>query len=213
MKKFILLLVVLMPSVCIAQSGHFDQKNAIKISPAELGAAQFEMAYERYFGDRSSSLVLMPSIFLKDDIRESKEGYQIGAQYRVYLSHLRSDEQSVFLGLHNVGLYAGVYGQYLAYSETYQFSWWDNELNESITTEFQKDVNATEGGAILGVQFDITRKILIDFYIGGGVRYSDFTDTKEGIVDPDHYYDEVSVFDPEYKGVKPRIGFQLGFLF
>ena len=213
MKYLFPLIIILLPFFGIGQSTHFDQTNAIKISPVEFGNAQFEMAYERYFGDRSSSLVLLPSIFLKDDVRESKEGYQLGAQYRVYLSHVRSDEKSVFLGFHNIGLYAGVYAQYLDYTEDYQFSWWDNEKNESITLEMRKDVKSTEGGAFLGLQLDVTKKILIDFYIGGGVRYSDFTDTKTELVDPNNYFEDVSVFDPEYKGVKPKFGLQLGFMF
>ncbi len=213
MKHKLLILILLLPIIGIGQLTHFDQKSAIKISPFELGNAQFEMAYERYFSGRSSSFIILPSIFLKDDLRQSKEGYQLGIQYRFYLSHLRADEKSVFLGLHNVGLYTGIYAQYLDYSEDYQFSWWDNDKNESITKDVNKTVNAAEGGAIIGVQFDITRKILIDFYIGGGVRYSDFTDTKTDLIDQDDYYDEVGVFDPEYKGVKPKIGFQLGFMF
>ena len=213
MKNILQIIIILLPFFASSQTAQFDQVNAIKISPFELGNAQFEMTYERYFGDRSSSLILMPSIFLKDDIRESKEGYQFGAQYRVYLSHVRSDEKFVFLGFHNIGLYAGVYALYLDYKEDYQFSWWDNEMNESITLDMRKDVNGTEGGAIIGIQLDVTKKILIDFYIGGGVRYSDFTDTKSEIVDPSVYFEDVSVFDPEYKGVKPKIGFQLGFMF
>ena len=213
MKNSIQFLLCILPILGMSQSAHFDQVNAIKISPAEFGNAQFEISYERYFGDRSSSLIILPSIFLKEDIRESKEGYQLGAQYRVYLSHVRNDEKSVFLGFHNIGLYAGVYAQYLDYTEDYQFSWWNDKLGESFTQSMTKDVNATEGGAIIGVQIDITKKILIDFYIGGGVRYSDFTDTKIDVVDPNYYYEDVSVFDPEYKGVKPKIGLQLGFMF
>ena len=213
MKNTILYILILLPILGFGQTTHFDQKNAIKISPFEFGKAQFEMSYERYFGDRSSSIILMPSIFLKENMRESKEGFQLGAQYRVYLSHIRSDEKSVFLGFHNIGLYAGVYAQYLDYSEDYLYSWWDNETMESYTETMTKDVSATEGGALIGVQFDITKKILIDFYIGGGIRYSDTTDTITEVVDPNNYYEDVSVFDPEYKGVKPRIGFQLGFMF
>lgn len=213
MKNLIQFLLYILPTLGMSQSAHFDQTNAIKISPAEFGNAQFEISYERYFGDRSSSLIILPSIFLKEDIRESKEGYQLSAQYRVYLSHIRSDEKSVFLGFHNIGLYAGVYVQYLNYNEDYQLSWWDDENSESYTQTMTKDVSATEGGAILGVQIDLTKKILLDFYIGGGVRYSDFTDTKTAVVDPNYYFENVSVFDPEYKGVKPKVGFQIGFLF
>jgi hypothetical protein len=213
MKHSLYILLFLLPFFGISQENHFDQQNAIKISPFEFGQAQFEMAYERYFGDRSSSIMILPSIYLKDDLKESKTGFQIGAQYRVFLSHLRSDQKRVFLGLYNIGFYAGVYAQYLDYEEDYQFTWWDNSKGESFTDNFTKDISSTEGGAILGVQFDITNRILIDFYVGGGIRYSSFTDTRTEVVDPSDYHDDVWVFDPEYKGVKPKIGFQIGFMF
>ncbi|MFT4534508.1 MAG: hypothetical protein ACJA1A_001684 [Saprospiraceae bacterium] len=68
--KNLIHIIITLPFFASSQSAQFDQVNAIKISPVELGNAQFEMTYERCFGDRSSSLVILPSIFLKDDIRE-----------------------------------------------------------------------------------------------------------------------------------------------
>ncbi len=202
-----------MPSVLFCQSDHFSNKNAIKISPVEFSKAEFQLSYERYLGDRSSSIVISPSFILKENSFESKEGFQIEAQYRFYLSHLRSDSRSVFLGFHNIGLYTGLYARYLDYQEDYQFMWYDNESSTSFSEEFTKDISATEGGAIIGVQIDITRRILLDFFVGGGIRYTDFTDTKEEVVGQEYFYEEYGVFDPEYKGVKPRLGFQIGVFF
>ena len=211
--RITLVLFLLLPMLAIGQSDHFSKKNALKISPVEFSRAEFQMSFERYFGDRSSSIMISPSFILKENNLESKEGFQIEGQYRIYLSHLRSDEGNVFLGFHNIGLYSGVYLRYQDYTEDYQFQWYDNEMGESQAGDFTKSVTATEGGALIGVQIDITKRILLDFFVGGGIRYTDINDTKEGVVPEDYYYEEYGVFDPEYKGVKPRLGFQLGILF
>lgn len=213
MRNILVFICILMATTVIGQSDHFAMRNALKISPVEFGKAQFELSYERYFGDRNSSLIINPSFFLKENNQESIEGVQIGAQYRIYLSHVRSDQRDVFLGFHNIGLYTGLYGHYLDYKEDYQYSWWNMEQNTQESGEFTKDITAMEGGALIGVQIDITNRILLDFYVGGGIRYTDVMDSKDGVVDEDYYYDESGIFDPEYQGVKPRIGFQLGVLF
>jgi len=213
MKNYLLLIALFLPAFLLAQSDHFANRNALKISPVEFSKAEFQISYERYFGDRSSSLMISPSFILKENNVESIEGFQVEGQYRIYLSHLRSDNRNVFLGFHNIGLYTGVYLRYMDYQEDYQFMWYDNNLGIPYTDEFTKEVTATEGGAIIGVQIDITKRILLDFFVGGGIRYTDFVDTKEPVVGQEYYYEDYGVFDPEYKGVKPRIGFQLGVLF
>lgn len=213
MNKIFLIIAFVFPVFLFGQSDHFNNKNAVKISPVEFSKAEFQIAFERYFGDRSSSITISPSIILKENNFESIEGFQIGGQYRIFLSHLRSDSRSVFLGFHNIGLYTGLYAQYQDYKKDYKFTWWEMGTNVEQNQEFTKKVSAIEGGAIIGVQIDVTKRILIDFYVGGGIRYSDFTDSKDGVVDESYYYEEYGAFDPEYKGVKPRIGFQLGVLF
>lgn len=213
MKNIIIALAMLMPLMTLSQSDHFDQRNAIRTSPIEFGKAEFQLGYEYYFAERNSSVVIMPSIILKDSPQELKEGFAMEAQMRFYLSHLKSENQKVFLGFHNIGLYTGLYGKYINYKSEYDFSWWDDEKGESYTEKFEKKVDAGEGGILIGVQIDITKRILCDFFVGGGIRYPKLTDTKDGVVDPNNYYYDVSVFDIDYKGVKPKVGFQLGFMF
>ena len=213
MKNILLTITFLLPVFLFGQSDHFSNRNAIKISPVEFGKAEFQISYERYFGDRSSSITISPSFILKENNYESKEGFQIGGQYRIFLSHVRSDSRSVFLGLHNIGLYTGLYAHYLDYTEDYKFNWWDNSTSTEHNGDFTKKVTAIEGGAIIGVQIDITKRILLDFFVGGGIRYTDYTDSKDGVVPDNYYYEEYGVFDIEYQGVKPRIGFQLGVFF
>jgi len=194
------------------QSDHFSRKNALKISPVEFGRAEFQMSYERYFGDRTSSLVISPSIILKESSVESKEGFKIEGQYRFYLSHIREDQGDVFLGFHNIGIYTGVYASYMDYTEDYQYFGYDPDNQQSFMLDLTKTATAGEGGAIIGLQIDITSRILLDFFVGGGIRYSDVFD-EQSTLDKDQFFNDPGVFDPEYQGVKPRIGFQLGIFF
>lgn len=213
--KYLTVLFSLVISYTFVQAqevGVFEYKNAIKISPFEFGNEEFQISYEHYFKNRKSSIQLMPSFILKDNQDESKTGVQVMGQYRIFLSHLRGDEGKSILGFYNLGLYGGVYALYLDYSEDYLYGYYNDMTNEFINEEFTKDLTSFEGGAILGVQVDITNRFVIDFYVGGGIRKTDIEDTKvlpEGQVDYFYY----GVFDREYTGVKPKLGLQLGFTF
>ena len=106
------------------EEAHFSRKNAIKISPIEFGNAEFQISYERYFGERKSSIQITPSFILEENGDRSKEGWQAMAQYRLYLTHLKSSEGKSFWGMHNVGFYTGLYGLYFNQNEDIvEYSW------------------------------------------------------------------------------------------
>ena len=195
-------------------SESFFKQNALKISPVEFGKAEFQVSYERYFGkDRNSSLSIMPSIILEDSFNESREGYQIMAQYRFFLTHLRKDEGNSIFGMHNIGFYAGFYGLALDYSRDYMAGYYDESSMQWIEKEYNRDQTSLEGGALIGLQMDITDRICLDMYLGGGIRKTDYTDTIEDDINIENYYNSYDVFDREYNGVKPRLGLQVGILF
>ena len=60
MKKILLLVITVFmigPSIqAQEESGHFANKNALKISPIEFGKAEFQATYERYFGENRNSI-------------------------------------------------------------------------------------------------------------------------------------------------------------
>jgi len=186
--------------------------SAIKITPATFAKSEFQLTYEKYFNNRKFSISLIPSIILKDNNDESKEGWQGMSQLRFYLSHLNKENGRTFLGMQNYGFYTGVYGLYMDQTEEFLRYYYIPETEQNVSGEFKKEISAIEGGALIGVQVDITKRILIDFYIGGGIRYSSVKDTfvESGL---EEYRESYNVFDPEYKGVKPTAGLLIGFLF
>lgn len=215
MKKTIISLVfiVLVISKVEAQKEHHVDYilNALKINPIVFGRAEFNLSYERYFSNRKSSITISPSIYLKENISQSINGWQIASQYRFYLTHFNKQNRRVFLGMENLGFYSGVYALTQDYAEDFQRGYWDPQTNEYTMRDFRKEVTAYEGGALIGIQIDITKRIVMDFNVGGGVRYSDYINTYEQS-SPD-YLEDYSVFDPEYQGVKPKVEFLLGMTF
>jgi len=214
MKKFLTVIFSLTSFFSLlSQESQFKYDNAIKLNPPRFAASEFQLLYEHYFNDRKSSITLAPSFILEDNNDQSKEGWQIMAQYRFYLTHFNKSQKNTFLGMENYGFYTGLYGLHLDYSSNYLRGYYDPITSQMITEEYHKDVSSQEGGAIIGIQIDITKRILLDFYVGGGVRYTTIDDSIEDSGYPNEWYDTYNVFDPEYKGVKPTFGLLIGFLF
>lgn len=186
--------------------------NALKINPVVLGRAEFNLSYERFFSNRKSSISISPSIYLKDNLTQSINGWQIAAQYRFYLTHFNKQNQRIFLGMENFGFYSGLYISTQDYKEEFQKGHWDNDTQEYSMADYNKEITSFEGGAMIGIQIDITKRIVIDFNVGGGVRYTDYFNTFEDLGLED-YVSEYSVFDPEYQGVKPKVQLLLGITF
>lgn len=181
----------------------YKYTRALKLSPFEFGKSQFQLAYEHYFGNRSKSVVLLPSFILERSSEKNSSGVELGAQYRIYLSH--SGGGRLF---HNIGFYTGGYGVGLKLSEDYNWLQYPVGGGNPTSQILRNEVSSVEGGVLLGIQIDITERFILDFFVGGGVRYSDVNDQRA--TSTDNYYNYYGVFDREYTGIKPRVGFQLG---
>lgn len=195
-------------------SDHFAYKNLVKLSPIDLGLSKFQLHYERYLGEeRKNSLLLIPSVYLRENSRENESGWEFMGQYRFYLTHVRKDEGRIFLGLHNYGFYAGVYGLMMELNTDYIREVY-KENGRYTTAEYRSEIDAQEAGVILGMQIDITKRIILDFYVGGGIRNARVLDSYDPDIDYAYpYYSRDGVMSPSYKGVKPKVGFTLGMAF
>ncbi len=214
MKKILLILLATMFLFnAYAQKEGFDRRNVLKISPVELGRAEFKLAYEYYFNQRKSSVLLSPTIILKGEEGDQRAGWRAMAQYRYYLSHLNRMNENDFIGIYNIGFYAGVYGLYLDYADQFELSSYNNETGNYTIVENERTIHAQEGGALVGIQVDITQRFVLDFYIGGGLRFSQESNSVE--LEEAEYFtpSRGGIFPYAYNGVKPNFGFMVGLLF
>ncbi|NNE26178.1 MAG: hypothetical protein HKN09_04995 [Saprospiraceae bacterium] len=189
-----------------------DTENAIynsrlKVSPIQFGNSHFEFSYERFFGN-NKSFTISPTIMLKRNNFEEFKGIQLELQYRVYLKRLNSIEHSTWI-FSNIDLYAGLYANGLTYDED-RTEWgdWDPVTMTQVVDSYNKTVVGGETGVFVGLQLNVAKRIVIDFTVGGAVRYTEIDDEFEDAFSTYNYY--YDVFDLEYYGVKPKLNLQLG---
>lgn len=214
MKKivgFILSLCILFCTSLSAQDDVINHPNALKISPFQLGSSQLELAYERILNNGKSSIQLMPSIYLKESSRESFSGFQLEAQYRFNIIDLRKGRNKTWI-FSAVKFFGGPYLLGSMYTSEYQLGYTD-EFGNYVFDQVTDDITSGEGGAILGLQLEIAKRILLEFTTGGGVRIPEVTSSITPLIDPNNYYNDPNIFDQKYKGVKPKVNFQIGFTF
>ena len=214
---FMKVLVLLSFFICLnlglqAQNPLLENSNVLKISPVEFARAEFKLSYERYFNDRKHGLLLSPTIIMKGEEGDERIGWRAMMQYRHYLSHLNTYNENDFLGISNIGFYAGVYGLYLDYKDIFDLGEYDPVTNQQIIHKNERSIKAQEGGALVGLQLDLTRRFVIDFYVGGGIRFSSEENSVE--IDEDFYSpSRGGIFPYAYNGVKPTFGLMVGLLF
>jgi len=185
----------------------YRHNNVLKLSPIELGRAEFQIGYERYFKNRSQSIVVLPSIIIGKEGLEEKSGYQLMMQYRFYLSQLQRETNET-LGMYNIGFYAAPYLLGMVHEEDYTFGYPDPETFEWIEELRNERTESVEGGALMGIQLDITKRIVFDLFVGGGIRKSNVRSERQIETVRNN-----GIFDTGYTGIKPRIGMQIGITF
>ncbi|WP_235296428.1 hypothetical protein [Portibacter marinus] len=185
----------------------YTYQNLLKLSPVELGRAEFQIGFERYFNNRKTSLNTLISIISGDNGEEKRGGFQAFLQYRFYLSQLYKETHQT-LNMYNIGFYSAPYILGLYQNETYSNWYYDPEKGDTQTELVDEEITAGEGGVLLGVQFDITKRIVLDIFMGGGVRQSKIVRNRDASGIEDY-----GLLDQGYSGVKPRIGLQMGITF
>jgi len=213
-KNYYLLLLIFLPLTAFAQSVDYEYENVLKINPVSFATSEIQIHYERYLKNRKSSFVVAPSLILRRTDEESADGAQILAQWRYYVSQFNKEDGKNFLGIYNYGFYAGLYSLGHTFQEQYKMSRWNQETQEQVEKTFERNSSSIEFGPMMGLQIDFTKRIVLDFYFGGGVRYSDFTDSIDEDPDFENYssFDE-GVFAMAYTGVKPKLGLSIGINF
>jgi len=183
-------------------------KHSLRINPIDFGRSEFQLSYELMF--KKSSIVFSPSIILKENPDNSTNGYQAMAQYRFYLTNFNKNDRHTFLNVYNYGFYTGVYALFLNFNEEFTQGFYNPNTSQYENKLYNRDITAGEGGVLLGVRVDITKRIVLDFNLGGGIRKADVEDSFR---ETQEYTIEYGVFDRAYTGVKPKSALTIGVTF
>ncbi len=201
-----IILINLISLSLFSQSGKPNDEvkhNFVKISPLGLINSTFGVGYERLNGN-NKGIVLMASATYYEKGDERKEGYGTEFQYRYYLLNKKTTN---FYNRMFVAPYIS-YNYLEIETKNQAISYYNTEYNR---TDYY---NAYEPGIILGYNLVTKSKISFDFYIGAGMRrcYTNDSDFST------NYYNSYSFnftddYDPAHKGIKTRLGVDIGFNF
>jgi hypothetical protein len=203
MKKLLVILAYLsISTVLIAQEdsepGFKLPRTVLKISPfqfivstLELGIEAFNPAYSRSFnfsaGFRSGSF----------DYDEGN-GASLELGYRKYAAPMKYRARG------NRESYQGVY--YSLFVRGEYFKGEDSDYYYSYPDTYTEKIFSIAPGFTIGFQKTLWQVILLDAYVGGGIKFSDV----EYLTTYDDYVPYYTIYDPGYSGIFPKIGVKIG---
>lgn len=179
-----------------------DRSNALKVSLTNFFAYTFHMDYEKHLGGQKGRSIQFsggisaaergPSLH-----KESLIGGHGELQFRAYLL---PEAQKL------KGLYVAPFAKY-NYLEFKNIE--DLRRNGLITDTLRMDytIRSFSSGITMGYQCVFRKIVVLDTYIGGGVRIAQSTNTSGLTSDFDLLDNEA------YTGVIPKMGFKIGVLF
>ena len=200
MKKFIIIFLCLTSYSLNAQDNTKKEnpgyKNMFKFSVTNFFDNTFQISYERMTCD-NSALMISGGLSYKDNGGEPMQGYKGELQYK-YFVYTREKENS------GGSIY---FAPYFLYKYTEKENYYHTEFapyNYQILYYF----NSFSGGILFGKNFTIAKKLVIELYVGGGIKRTFGAHLKDNV----SYYN-YDIWDPGYNGITPKVGIDVGFKF
>jgi hypothetical protein len=219
MKKSMLLISALLGaglSFGLAQDTLKISRTIAKLSPQHFIDNSLKAGIERFNKTHSGSI----AFFITGRIENEENNFDIDGhsgiagelQFRKYISPMKT-RLSKRNNLVNQGIYGAAYLQGGSYSGDFEGENFDYDPNTRQYTNrveyaYKEKVINYGFGFTIGFQKSLWQVIFLDAYIGGGIQFADNTVTGTR---PDYDFQRYSgIGDPTYKGILPKIGFQIG---
>lgn len=223
MKKylFVLLMGWMMGKISAQESVTEEQnttrKNHFLFSPFNFIWNNFQVAYERDYTKSRNSSVVEAGLLLNKKEEGLKFGLNTGVFYKFKLirrnvvsRRSRRSENTVY---YHEYIYLSPYLQYNYFmqehpEQTYRVNGYP--VSTTYTIPAGTDVvHSLSTGVIVGVRWTLSKRVDVELYGGGGIRYSEIFPSNE------KYNDDYgrNPFDIGFTGVYPRGGLRLGVAF
>ncbi|MEI6750628.1 MAG: DUF3575 domain-containing protein [Bacteroidales bacterium] len=201
MRKFNLLLILSITFLyAVAQDQGEKQVtflNSIKVNPLRFVSSTFHMSYERLIG-KDKSLNLSAGLTYKDSENESVSGYRGEIQFRYFVLQHKTDEVCR-------KLYFAPFA-FDQYTDVTDHNYYDPYNLYPSSQDNRYFVNSFGAGLVAGLNMIFAKRFVLDAFVGGGVRTSNMDRNSSTFLDN-------SLMGYGYKGIFPRIGFDIGFTF
>jgi hypothetical protein len=175
-----------------------EYKNQMRFSLTQFFNNCLFFSYEKHLKNNNGFLIGAGPVY-SEISNDTKSGFNTELQYKLYIT--------TKTGRHTVSrIYVSPYLSYKYLVKQSENIYW---INNTYTTTITKNYfNSFCPGIIAGYNIVSYHRLVLDFFIGGGMKRT-FDSDFVGKVD----YDNGSIFEPGYNGVVPRCGFELGVTF
>lgn len=166
-------------------------RHEIKMDYTQLFFNKLFLGYEHYFD--GFSLSINPALLLKEQTYEQSLGIIADGQFRWYAFFKQQDDQ--FIQFSSV-----FFGPYL------QYAYGDYQYTDNYDPGFNQNYyyNTLAGGLVTGIKISALEKMILEFYLGGGVKYTFDNPTLQN-------NNFVGFWEPRYTGMYPRAGLVFAF--
>jgi len=189
----------------------YSQESLIKISPFHFVDGTFYASYEHMLKNENSF-----TISAGYNLTENGDEYGWMGEFQIRRYVVKPKITNSY-DSPLAGIYAGLYANskyFLQQDEWYNDNWLlepyydangmyvhgEGHSYEIVKQEY--DIKQLEGGVIFGIQMLFSKKFSMDFFLGGGLRYSNIDNNPTNI--------EFHAPERGYTGIVPKIGFELG---
>lgn len=183
----------------------------IKFNPFELISSTFMMEVEKLSSSKSGSTSFGVGVTyaeMNDYESESVFGVKGELIQRIYFSPF-SQRESKKGNSYLYGVYGGLFvrGGYEEIESEF-YSYYDDVNSRSVYETNVRSGYWVFPGALMGLSRTYFDKLLVDFYVGAGIRAISVKNTNSRYEDLYYYSYHISPLD--YGGVAPNIGIKLG---
>lgn len=185
-----------------------EVRSLVKIAPFQFIDNTFFLMYEGFNADYTNSINIGLGFKTSSGFNSEETGFKYELQYRFYVDGFKGYSGSKNGNAYRRGIYASIFfsGLYTRVNST--FSSFDPVGNFSRIDDNTQTINAFNPGVTLGLQRSFWDILYIDFYVGGGVRLADVSNSNDMF--PTNRSDFTNIYDVDYQGVFPKIGVNLG---
>lgn len=217
MRTPILLLtcVCLSAGVAVAQESEVISRTIFKLSPQHFTESSLKGGIEHFNKAHSVSVV----VFITGRMEKNEDSYYgdgyDGLAGELQLRRYISPMKAVTLKNNKVyhrGIYGAVYVQGGSYSGDFKREYSYYDLNGVMVNEvyydYEDHIGNWGGGITIGYQQTLLQVIFVEVFVGGGLQFSDRITTGKLPATPDYSFYDYK--DPYYRGILPKIGFNIG---
>ena len=214
MKILITILLLLMAfGVIRAQDKPIPPRTIFKVSPQHFIVGNLQLGLERFNSTYSKSFSFSVGIISQGaGVGDRTRGIETDLQYRKYIKPVaeytsrkgRVYTQGIYFGPFISAGYFRSTGSFNGSGPYYNPGTGTNYYNANPYTTDQR-ISQVAGGFTFGMQRTFWEVIILDVFVGGGMKLSTIEE-----ISPYPYTYYYSITEPGYSGVFPRIGFKVG---